>query len=594
MVGAPAAVGSHWTHAAIEPVPHPVASAAGPVAALARDRLGYEGLRPGQAEAVEAVTAGRDALAVMPTGSGKSAVFVLAGLITGGPVVVVSPLIALQHDQVESITAAGAGRACAINSTLGAAARRQALQRAAAGELDYVYVSPEQLANDEAVDAIAAGRPRLFVVDEAHCVSAWGHDFRPDYLHLATAARALGRPPLLALTATAAPPVREEIVRQLDMADPVVIVRGFDRPNIHLAVEMHPDAGEKRAALLDRIAARPGPGIVYAATRRETEELAAEARGRGLRAAAYHGGLAAVPRQEVQDAFMGDGLDVVVATTAFGMGVDKAHVDYVAHLEISDSVDSYYQEIGRAGRDGEPAAAVLFYRSEDLGLRRFFASGGDVAGADLEAVAEALQDGPGDGPAAAGLTAEEVAGRAGVGAGPARAALQRLAETGWARRLTHGGYVAAVPDGSDGSGPQDAAAETAAAQEATRQLQRSRVEMMRGYAETRSCRREFLLGYFGEPFEGPCGNCDNCDAGRTYEPADPVASGRYPVGSRVVHAEWGDGAVVRVGDGDHLTVLFDQAGYRTLSLALVEEGHLLQIAEGAPGGPPGYTGARDD
>ena len=558
---------------------------------LAHQRLGYDGLRPGQAEAVEAVCAGRDVLAVMPTGSGKSAIFVLAGLIAGGPVVVVSPLIALQHDQVESVDAAGVGRACAVNSTMGVAGRREALERAAAGDLDFVYLSPEQLANDETVTAVAAGRPRLFVVDEAHCVSAWGHDFRPDYLHLATAARVLGRPPVLALTATAPPPVRDEIVRQLEMVDPLVVVRGFDRPNIHLAVEMHTDAGDKRAALLDWIASVPGPGIVYAATRRETGELAAAARERGLRAEAYHGGLAAGPRQEVQDAFMGDGLDVVVATTAFGMGVDKAHVAYVAHMEISDSVDSYYQEIGRAGRDGEAAAARLFYRPEDLGLRRFFASGGDVTGADLEAVAEVLQEGPTGGQ---GVGSGEVAERAGVGEGPARGALQRLAETGWARRLTHGAYEAAVPDGSDGADPGEAAAETAAAQEAARRLQRSRVEMMRGYAETRSCRREYLLGYFGEPYTGPCGNCDNCDEGRTREPADPEVTGRYPVGSRVVHAEWGDGAVVRVGDGDHLTVLFDQAGYRTLSLALLDEGHLLRSAQDAPPSPPGYTGDRDD
>jgi ATP-dependent DNA helicase RecQ len=347
---------------------------------VARDLLGYEDFRPGQERAMQAVLAGRDTLAVLPSGAGKSAVYQVAGPLVDGPVLVVSPLIALQRDQVQRLEdVPELGRAAMLNSGLSAGDQRAALEGLADGTVRYLFLAPEQLTKPEVVEAIAGAGPALFVVDEAHCVSAWGHDFRPDYLRLGGVVEQLGHPTVLALTATAAPPVRAEIVERLGMTDPEVVVAGFDRPEIRLEVEQHADAHAKDAAVLDRVLAEVGegrvPGIVYSATRRGTEDIAAALADRGLRAAAYHAGLRKSEREETQRAFMEDDLDVVVATTAFGMGIDKPDTRFVVHAEPADSVDSYYQEIGRAGRDGEPALALLVSRQEDLGIRKFFAAG---------------------------------------------------------------------------------------------------------------------------------------------------------------------------------------------------------------------------
>jgi ATP-dependent DNA helicase RecQ len=484
---------------------------------------------------------------VLPTGAGKSAIYQLAALIIPGPTVVVSPLIALQRDQVAALTANGVDAAEA-NSQVRAGDRRQAFDDLIAGDLEFLFLAPEQLANAEVLEQAAAAEPSLIVVDEAHCVSAWGHDFRPDYLRLGEMAEALGRPPVLALTATAAPPVRAEIVERLGLRDPLVVVRGFDRPNIFLAVERFTDSGAKRAALIDRVvdvAAQPGVGIVYAATRRIAAEVADDLAQRGVRAEAYHGGLPAGRRREVEAAFAGDQVDVVVATTAFGMGIDKADVRYVYHHDVADSPDSYYQEIGRAGRDGEPAEAILFYRPEDLGLRRFFAGGGGAGPDDVALVAEA------------GTT--DVDG---------------LVEHTGLSRARASAALTCLSDGDHGEPPEVAAARAQEEREARVRIQQSRVEMMRAYAEARGCRRQVLLGYFGEPLEEPCGNCDRCAIG----PNGAGASGEpYAVHSRVSHATWGPGQVMGY-DGDTVTVFFESAGYKTLALELVEAGGLLTPA----------------
>src|SRR3954470_16861494 len=348
----------------------------------AREVFGFGELRPGQAEAVQSVLDGRDTLAVMSTGYGKSAIYQVAALLIPGSTLVVSPLIALQRDQVDELEREGAGGAAAVSSFVPSGAREEALEELAEGSLEFLFLSPEQLSNEEVLASVAAAEPSLFVVDEAHCISEWGHDFRPDYLKLGAVAEAVGRPPLLALTATASPPVREEIVERLGMRSPELIVRGFDRPEIELSVERFHDARAKQRALLARVVDEPKPGIVYSATRRLAEELAEDLRAAGVSALAYHGGMRRAARIEAQEAFMEDRVDVVVATTAFGMGVDKPNVRFVFHSEPADSVDAYYQEIGRAGRDGSHAEAVLFFRSEDLGLRRFFAGGGN--GSDPE------------------------------------------------------------------------------------------------------------------------------------------------------------------------------------------------------------------
>jgi ATP-dependent DNA helicase RecQ len=276
---------------------------------------------------------------------------------------VVSPLLALHQDQLRAIARGDTGEAVVANSTQKASERDEAFARLKAGDVEFLLLAPEQLANPATVHRLRESWPSLLVVDEAHCVSAWGHDFRPDYLRLGTVIETLGRPTVLALTATASPPLRADIAEHLGLQDPVVVVRGFDRPNIHLAVETFHEGPAKEAAVLDWVASTPGPGILYVATRRASVELAGALRELGVRAAAYHGGMRAKERRQAQDAFTAGELDVIVATVAFGMGIDKPNVRFVAHAEVTDSLDSYWQEIGRSGRDGEAAQALLFYRS---------------------------------------------------------------------------------------------------------------------------------------------------------------------------------------------------------------------------------------
>ncbi len=530
------------------------------IRALARDRLGFDALRAGQLEGIQSVLAGRDTLCVMSTGSGKTAIYQLAGLMLDGPAIVVSPLIALQRDQVDAMDG---GQAALVNSTLTETEREEAFEEAEEGTLDFLLLAPEQLAKPEVLEELRQARPALFVVDEAHCVSQWGHDFRPDYLKLAGAIAAVGRPPVLALTATAAPPVREDIVEVLEMRDPEVIVRGFDRPNIHLAVERFHDAAAKQRALLEAVAEAEPPGIVYVATKRAAEELAATLAQAGVAARAYHGGLGARRRDAVQEAFMSGDPDcqVVVATVAFGMGIDKADVRWVFHESISDSVDSLYQELGRAGRDGSPARARLFYRPEDLGLRRFFA-GGAVDRDTMDRVAGLLAAVRRPVDPADILTDVEVSRT------KLATALHRLQDAG-AVEVREDGAVRAVKP--VGPALDEAVEEAAEAEEHRLAFDRSRIEMMRGYAETHGCRRAFLLGYFGEAFDPPCGNCDNCDAGHGTE---AVESG-WQGGERVRHDEWGEGTVGQV-DGGQITVVFDAIGYKTLDASLVDERGLLE------------------
>jgi ATP-dependent DNA helicase RecQ len=543
---------------------------------FAREVLGFESFRPGQEEAMQAVVSGHDTLAVLPSGAGKTAIYQVAGQLLDGPVVVVSPLIALQRDQVERLAEIEerAGRAAQLNSTLSAADHRDVLEAVGDGTVRFVFLAPEQLTKPEVVDAIAEAKPALFVVDEAHCVSAWGHDFRPDYLRLGGVIEQLGHPTVLALTATAAPPVRAEIVERLEMRDPEIVVAGFDRPEIRLEVDHYADAHGKEHGVLDRVLAEigegRGPGIVYSATRKGTEEIAAQLTDRGLRARYYHAGLNKADREDTQRAWMADELDVVVATTAFGMGIDKPGTRFVIHAEPADSVDSYYQEIGRAGRDGQPALAVLVYRQEDLGLRRFFAAGTpaeeelqQVAGLVQAAAAAGIED---------GVDVKALREETGRGATPLARDLNLLEQVE-AVVLDEDG--AAHPN-EDGPSPAEAAEAARELAEHHEKVDQSRVEMMRGYAETTQCRRQFLLGYFGEQLDEPCGNCDNCSSGLAQEhEGTSAADTPFPVETPVEHREWGAGVVMRVED-DRLVVLFDEVGYKTLGIAAVIEHGLLR------------------
>jgi ATP-dependent DNA helicase RecQ len=529
-----------------------VTRAGGDVAKVARDVFGWEQLRPAQAQGVVALLESRDVLIVMPTGSGKSAVYQVAALLLDGPTVVVSPLLALQRDQLQALLARGSstGGAVRVSSQERGSERDAAYDALHAGTAEFFFVTPEQLARDEVVTSVAAARPSLFVVDEAHCVSAWGHDFRPDYLQLGDAAARIGRPPMLALTATASPHVREEIVERLQMRDPVVIVGGFDRPNILLDVVRSLNAAEQQESVLLRTVTAPKPAILYAPTRAMTEEYAARIDDIGLNAAAYHGGMKRPEREQAQQAFMDAGADVIVATSAFGMGIDKPDVRTVLHASVTSSLDTYYQEIGRAGRDGKPSEAVLFYRPEDFGLRQFLITGA-ARQRDVHAAAAALESGidPRD-----------------------RSALQE--RTGLGPRTV----VRVVNLLHDAGGDPQAALQR---EEARVRVERSRLDAMRAYAETTDCRRRLLLGYLGEDFPDPCGHCDNCRAGTSRS-----ARMRHPdglvAGVRVLHVQWGGGMVVE-GDADSVAVMFDEVGFKTLSREIVEEKDLLELEEPLPG-----------
>jgi ATP-dependent DNA helicase RecQ len=541
---------------------------ADPIARTAREALGFKRLRPGQREAIESVLEGRDTLVVMSTGFGKSAIYQIAGALIPGPTLVVSPLIALQQDQVEAIERRLPGEAAELNSSVAAGARREALDDLEGGALEYLFLAPEQLANADVLEEVRAAGPSLLVVDEAHCISEWGHDFRPDYMRLGAVVEQLGHPTVLALTATASPPVRAEIVERLAMRDPEIIVRGFDRPSLHLAVERFHDERRKHEALLQRVQEAERPGIVYAATRAGTDEIAEALIEGGLRAAAYHAGLRPARREEIQEHFMRDELDVIVATTAFGMGVDKPNVRFVFHHDIAESIDSYYQEIGRAGRDEKPADAVLFYRPEDLGLRRFFGGSGRAGVDGIEQVARAIESQ--DGPVEPGELAEDLE----LSESKLLSAVNRLEDAGSVEVLPSG----EVAPTEDGLAPTDAVEEAVEAEDQRHAFDRSRLEMMRGYAEHAGCRRAFILSYFGESTAAHCGNCDNCDAGRTSDAVEDDDALPFPVGSRVRHSEWAEGVVQRY-DGAQMVVLFDSVGYRTLAVDVVRERGLLEAAQ---------------
>ncbi len=340
--------------------------------AVLAERFGYGEFRPGQRAVVEAVLAGRDALAVMPTGAGKSICYQVPACVLPGLTVVVSPLVSLMADQVRSLKEAGV-RGAYLNSTLTPAQQAEVLHRARAGAYDVMYVAPERLADPRFVEFAAEAAIPFVAVDEAHCVSQWGQDFRPSYLSIGDFIAALPeRPVVAALTATATERVRTDIVRLLDLRDPALTVTGFDRPNLRFAVERcEPKRKDARLdAFIDE--RRAESGIVYCSKRAAVEKVCAHLRERGVAATRYHAGLAAEERERNQRAFVNDDAPVMVATNAFGMGIDKSNVSYVVHYNMPGSVEAYYQEAGRAGRDGEPAECLLLWCDGDIATGRFF------------------------------------------------------------------------------------------------------------------------------------------------------------------------------------------------------------------------------
>ena len=533
---------------------------------VAAETFGWTELRPEQLEAMDLVMQGRDVLVILPTGAGKSAIYQVPALLIPGPTLIVSPLLALQHDQLEGIDTSLAPDAVAVNSAQGKIDNRRAWEAVGDGEAEYIFLSPEQLAKDEVVERLSSVGVGLFVVDEAHCVSAWGHDFRPDYLRLGSVIERLDHPRVVALTATAALPVRQDIVTRLGLRRHGEVIASFDRPNLRLAVQHYSDDHRKRDAVtlhVRTLLADPATqlGLLYTASRKDAEFYAQELRNAGLRAASYHAGMKGAEREQVHSDFLADQLDVVVATSAFGMGIDKPDVRFVVHASAQESLDSYYQQIGRAGRDGEHADVTLFYRAEDLHLQRFLTARGAPEEA-LEDVAENLheRDEPVR-PADLGREIEVPAAR--------RTRAVNLLEQAGAVTTTADGRLEYLDQQME---PEYAVQQAIEVAETHQQLTSSRIEMMRGYAETTGCRRQFLLGYFGEQLPQPCGNCDTCEAGtaQTRHREDEA----FPINSSVNHREWGPG-VVMSSEPDRLTVLFERVGYKTLARAAIEKQNLL-------------------
>jgi ATP-dependent DNA helicase RecQ len=529
----------------------------------ARSLFGWKALRPNQLAAMRAVMKRRDALVVLPTGAGKSAIYQIPASLIPGPTVVISPLLALQQDQIASLNERQRPelRAVRISSNESPTQQAEAITEVREGRAEFLFITPEQLSNPERMAEVAALKPALVAIDEAHCISAWGHDFRPDYLALGHLIEGIGRPPVVALTATASPPVRDDIIARLRLRDPDVVVSGLDRPNLFLEVAHCPDEDYRWRRLMTMLRDEGRPGIIYVPTRRAAEELAARLTDAGFPAQFYHGGMAAGARAELHEAFLADQVPIMVATSAFGMGIDKPNIAWVVHMALPDSPDSYFQEIGRAGRDGQPARVLLLWRAEDVSLQRFF-SGGLPDESELRDLAALLRK----------KAATKTDLRETTGLGPRKLGqyLSLLEQIGAAepRARQRIGAPRYSPT------PTDAAAAALAEAERQQTVTRSRTNMMRAFAETTSCRGQTLLAYFGEQMSEVCGHCDNCHNGTSV--ADQGAVGPFPVHSQVRHPEWGQGMVLSYEE-DKMTVLFDEVGYKTLSVRVVSEQGLLTL-----------------
>src|SRR6266571_5047413 len=490
-----------------------------------REHFGFDDFRAGQTEVISAILEGKDAVVVMPTGSGKSLCYQLPAMMLSGATLVVSPLIALMKDQVDALRARGLP-ATFINSSIAPAEQHARISALRRGEFKLVYIAPERFRSHRFVEALQSVRISLFAVDEAHCISTWGHDFRPDYLRLKSAIEALGGVQTLALTATATPYVRSDIIQQLGLAKPPTFVSGFDRPNLSIDV-VHTERERQKIAHIKRLAlTHDGSGIIYASTRKAVEQVAVQLQGQGLRVAAYHAGMGDAVRIKAQEDFMSARAQMIVATNAFGMGIDKPDIRFVAHYQMPGSIEAYYQEIGRAGRDGLPSDCVLLFNYADKNTHDFFIEGSYPDLHTIQSVYDSLVS---TGLKRIELSAHEIARRAGLGNDMAvNSSLYLLERAGHIDRVAGG--VGTDPRNFSGRpttehhpGGRPARAIVLLDNVPTKlrvspneisgraALERRKLREILNFCYTDYCFRAHILDYFGDRHHArQCGTCGNC------------------------------------------------------------------------------------
>ena len=528
---------------------------------MLRDCFRVQEFRVGQREAIEAVLAGRDALVIMPTGSGKSLIYQLPALLLPGLTVVVSPLISLMKDQTDKMEELGVD-ARTINSSLTDREQSREEDAVEAGAGKILYLTPERFRDRDFFEILLGREVSLFVIDEAHCISQWGHDFRPDYMMLGSIAERLGRPPILALTATAPPEVQEDIARQLRMVDPFRVVGELIRPNLFLEVEATVNEAVKDEALERILRETEGNGIVYTATVKEAERLYASLAERWP-VSLYHGKRSAKQREEAQDAWAAGEVKAVIATNAFGLGIDRADIRFVVHYHFPGSLEAYYQEAGRAGRDGGRARCVILYREQDRAIQGYFLGGKYPDITEAAQVARVMNGLPLNDR----MPLAEIAEAAGTPRRKSRIVLTLLKRHGMVREHRGGVWERLAEDVSK----TDLSHELHDYED-RRRLDREKLDAMVRYCRTAQCRTRVILEYFGEsPVSAfRCGHCDN-DA----IPTSPHLSAVPRVeplrsGADVVHAVFGRGLVM-VMDGGRAEVEFGGHGVRTVRADTLKE-----------------------